>query len=109
MPLVDITIAGRRHQVQCGEGEQTRLRRLATYVDGKALDLAQSNPQLSEARLLLLTSLTVADELLDAYEEIKRVRDQAQRERQDQETAERRAMDDIATRLERLADALEKT
>jgi cell division protein ZapA len=109
MPLVDITIAGRRHQVQCGEGEQTRLRRLAAYVDGKAAELSQSNPQLTEARLLLLASLTVADELLDSYEELKRLRDHGQRERQDQEAAEARAMEDIATRLERLAEALEKT
>jgi cell division protein ZapA len=109
MALVEITIGGRRHQVQCGEGEQTRLRRLAAYVDGKAVELSQSNPQLTEARLLLLASLTVADELLDAYDELRRLREQAQRERQDTDAATTQAMDDIATRLERLADALEKT
>jgi cell division protein ZapA len=109
MPLVDITIAGRRHQVQCGEGEQTRLRRLASYVDSKAIEVAQGNPQLSESRLLLLTTLLISDELLDSYDELKRVRDEAQRERQEQEAQSSKAIEDLASRLEQLAESLEKT
>jgi cell division protein ZapA len=109
MPLVDITIAGRRHQVQCGEGEQARLRRLASYADSKALEVAQGNPQLGEARLLLLTTLLVADELLDAYDELKLVREESQKERSEQEAQSTRAMEDIASRLEQLAESLEKT
>ena len=74
MGMVDITVNGRRHQVQCGDGEEPRLRRLAAYVDSCAAKLLQQHGQLPDAKVLLLTSLLVADELSDAYEEIKRLK-----------------------------------
>ena len=33
MPTVEILVNGRRHEVQCGEGEEARVRQLASYVD----------------------------------------------------------------------------
>ena len=77
MSMVDITFNGRQHQVQCGDGEEPRLRRLAAYVDSCAGKLQQQHGQLPDAKVLLLTSLLVADELSDAYEEIKRLKAQA--------------------------------
>ena len=79
MSMVDITFNGRKHQVQCGDGEEPRLRRLAAYVDSCASKLLQQHGQLPDAKVLLLTSLLVADELSDAYEEIKRLKAQAGR------------------------------
>jgi cell division protein ZapA len=109
MPLVDITIAGRRHQVQCGEGQESRLKRLAGYVDGKAVEIGQANANLTEARLLLLTSLMISDELLDAYEEMHRLRLQADAEMKKGEATATEAIEKVASRLEQLAAALEKT
>src|SRR3954467_12952308 len=77
MSMVDITFNGRKHQVQCGDGEEPRLRRLAAYIDSCAGKLLQQHGQLPDAKVLLLTSLLVADELSDAYEEIKRLKAQA--------------------------------
>ncbi len=71
MPMVDITVNGRRHSVQCGDGEEARVRGLAAYIDRKITELAQSNNQVGDARLMLLASLMVADELSDAYDKIK--------------------------------------
>ena len=53
MGMVDIQINGRHHQVQCGDGEETRVRRLAAYIDGCAGKLAQQHGQLSDAKVLL--------------------------------------------------------
>ena len=75
--MVDITFNGRKHQVQCGDGEEPRLRRLAAYVDSCAGKLLQQHGQFADAKVLLLTSLLIADELSDAYEEIKRLKAQA--------------------------------
>jgi cell division protein ZapA len=107
MGMLDIQINGRRHQVQCGDGEEPRLRRLAAYIDGCAGKLAQQHGQLSDAKVLLLTSLLVADELSDAYEEIKRLKAQLsdQGKRAEKEAAQ--ALDRVATRLEQLAETLE--
>jgi cell division protein ZapA len=95
--------------VQCGEGEEARLKRLATYLDRKAGELARGNASLGEARLLLLTGLTVADELFEAYEELQRLRSEAEEHNKERDAATTRAVDAVASRLERLAAALEKT
>jgi cell division protein ZapA len=71
MPMVDITVNGRRHSVQCGDGEEARVRGLAAYVDRKIAELSAGNSQVGDARLMLLASLMVADELSDAYDRIK--------------------------------------
>ena len=71
MPMVDITVNGRRHSVQCGDGEEARVRGLAAYIDRKIAELAPTTQQVGDARLMLLASLMVADELSDAYDKIK--------------------------------------
>ena len=42
MPQVSVQIAGRTYELACGEGEEARVHELATYVDGKLKELAQS-------------------------------------------------------------------
>ena len=71
MPMVDITVNGRRHSVQCGDGEEARVRGLAAYIDRKISELSPTSQQVGDARLMLLASLMVADELSDAYDKIK--------------------------------------
>ncbi|MDF1586715.1 cell division protein ZapA [Geminicoccaceae bacterium 1502E] len=107
MPMVDITIAGRRHNLQCDEGQETRLKRLSGYIDSKASEVLRRNPQLTEARAMLLTSLLVADELMDAYEEIQQLRTRATLDAKAHEESGVKAMEKIAERLERLAGELE--
>ena len=108
MAMVDITFNGRKHQVQCGDGEEPRLRRLAAYIDSCAGKLLQQHGQLPDAKVLLLTSLLVADELSDAYEEIKRLKAKSGDHEQRAEAEAAEALDRVAARLEQLAAALEK-
>ena len=107
MSMVEITFNGRKHQVQCGDGEEPRLRRLASYVDGCATKLAQQHGTLPDAKALLLTSLLIADELSDAYEEIKRLKAEvtAQERRAEEEAAQ--TLDRVTARLDQLAATLE--
>jgi cell division protein ZapA len=97
MPTVEILVNGRRHEVQCGVGEESRVRQLAAYVDRRIADLSKGQSQIGDARLLLMASLVVADELSDAFDEIKRLR--ATLEGEGIGDGERRA----ATALERAA------
>ena len=107
MSMVEITFNGRKHQVQCGDGEEPRLRRLAAYVDSCAAKLQQQHGQLPDAKVLLLTSLLVADELSDAYDEIKRLKAQAADVDRRAEDEAAKALDRITSRLEQLAANLE--
>jgi cell division protein ZapA len=107
MGMVDIAINGRRHQVQCGEGEEPRLKRLAAYIDSCASKITQQHGQVPEPKLLLLTSLTVADELADAYEEVKKLRNQLAEATKVPEREAAAALDRVAQRLEQLAAAME--
>jgi cell division protein ZapA len=108
MPQVEITVNGRRHMVQCGAGEEGRVRQLAAYVDRQVADLARGQTQVGDARLLLMASLLVADKLSDAFDEIKQLK-AANEERSDD--AERRAaavVEDVAQQLDAIAAQLER-
>lgn len=109
MPLVEISVAGRRHQVQCGEGEEPRVRKLAAYIDSKAGEIARSAPKTGGGELLLLTNLFITDELFDLYAELQRWRAQgnAPQDGLSEEAAD--VIDRVAARLERLAATLEST
>jgi cell division protein ZapA len=108
LPTVDIVINGRRHSLQCEEGQEPRLRRLAAYIDKRVADLSANQGQIGDIRLLLMTALLVADELSDAYDEIKRLRAAVAETGGDPGDAEAAAVvDKVAERIEHLAGRLE--
>lgn len=109
MPTVEVMVNGRAHVVQCGEGEETRVRRLASYVDRRIADLAKGQTQLGDARLLLMASLLVADELSDAFDEIKRLQAALEERGGDAELHAAAAVDGVAEQLEAIAAQLETT
>ncbi|WP_119168610.1 cell division protein ZapA [Algihabitans albus] len=66
MAQVTITINGRPYQIGCEDGQEPHLLGLANYVDGRMRDLSASVGQVGEARLLVMMSLLIADELAEA-------------------------------------------
>jgi len=107
VPALEVAINGRKHQLQCAEGEEPRLRRLAAYVDSRLGELVQQHGQVGDARLLVLVSLLIADELSDAYDEIKRLKAGVDNGAREGERQAVEAMDRMAERLEQLAAALQ--
>ncbi len=71
MPQVDVNINGRRYQIACDEGQEEHLSQLAEYVDKRVQELVGAVGQVGDARLLVMTSLLVADELAEAYSAIE--------------------------------------
>ena len=108
MPTVDISINARHYSLQCGQGEEVRLKRLAQYVDSRVREAAQEHGQLGDARLLVLTSLLISDELDDALAEIKRLQGRDPADIGTFELEHARVLDRIAERLEQLAANIEK-
>ena len=106
MPTVEIMVNGRRHMMQCGEGEEARVRQLASYVDRRVTDLARG-AQAGDARLLLMASLMVADELSDAFDEIKRLKAALEDRTQEVERQAAAAVEQVAQQLDAIAAQLE--
>ncbi len=107
MPMIEVSVNGRRHSVQCGDGEEARVRQLAAYVDRRVSDLARGQTQLGDARLLLMASLLVADELSDAFDEIKRLKTALESRASDAEQQATAMIDQVAQQLDAIAARLE--
>lgn len=74
MARVDIDLNGRNYSITCEEGQEQRLREVAAFVDAKMGALAQGKMGVSESQLLVLTALTMADQLFDLRAELAKAR-----------------------------------
>jgi cell division protein ZapA len=113
MPQVDVHINGRRYQIACDEGQEEHLAQLADYVDKRVQELVGAVGQVGDARLLVMTSLLVADELAEAYSTMEE-NAEAANGASNQAIAEREEvlasmLETVATRLEALASGLRQT
>lgn len=116
MTAVTIKVGGRDYRVACDDGQEEHLRLLADDIDERVGSLVfgmGSNP--GEAMALLITALTMADELIELKKENERLRRQspAQAPRLDEarilemEAAMAATLEDIAGRIEKIADQVE--
>jgi cell division protein ZapA len=74
MGQVVVTVNGRAFPLNCADGEEPRIRRLAQYVDGKVGEFVKMHGQIGEARLILLAALVIADELSDTNDVVQQER-----------------------------------
>lgn len=115
MGQVAITINGRIYDIACDDGQEAHLTRLGIYLDQRVTELVESVGQIGDARLMVMASLLVADELADAYDELAEVKesqdepsppsgfdDDPQRTGAVQQSLERlaRRIENVAARLE---------
>ena len=66
MAEVEISINNRAYKVTCDDGQEDRLRQLAAHFDDHVTRLGAELGQIGDARLMLLSALTVCDELFEA-------------------------------------------
>jgi cell division protein ZapA len=108
MDTVVVTIGSRPYRVRCGPGEAARLELLAKRVDDCARKTTRAHGSLPEGMLLLLVSLTLADEVEDAQAETGRLRGELELAA---EAAARRgteALHAAAARLGRLVERVQQ-
>jgi cell division protein ZapA len=65
MGQVVVEIGGRSYPLSCRDGDEAHLTNLAAGIAEKAEGLSRSLGSMSEARLLLMSALMIADELHD--------------------------------------------
>lgn len=70
MARVDVVIHGRTYPVQCDDGQEDHVRRLASRLDAAAAEISGGvSSMLSDAHLLVLSSLMLLDEAETALQE----------------------------------------
>jgi cell division protein ZapA len=74
MPEVPVQVNGRTYRLACGPGEEDRLIALAADLDKRVTGLVKAFGQVGEGHLLVLASLTLADELADSRTEAGQLR-----------------------------------
>lgn len=74
MAHVSVTINGRKYDIACDDGQEAHLTRLGNYIDKRVGELVAAVGNVGDARLLVMVSLLVADELSDAYAELETLR-----------------------------------
>ena len=66
MGQASVTLNGRVYRLSCGDGEETRLHELSEVVSKRLKDLVAEFGQVGDDRLLLMSALLIADEMLEA-------------------------------------------
>ncbi len=116
MATVGVTIAGRTYRMACGEGEEGHLQELAAHVDATLASLRKGFGEIGDARLVIMTAITVADELFETRRraaelearlaELAATRSEGEAMREALAVDVAGALDGAAARLERLAQHL---
>jgi cell division protein ZapA len=108
MAQVNLQINGRDYLIACKDGEEKHLSFLADYINTQVEGLVDNVGQVGEARLLLMASLLVADELAETSQELDNLK-AGGTETVLQEDAGQRSveMDRLSQRIEDIAARLE--
>ncbi len=110
MGQVNVEINSRKYQIACDDGQEAHLSRLGSYVDNRIGELVAAVGQIGDARLLVMVSLLVADELSDAYAELEVARkaDDGASALLSAEEKLSVKMDSLAGRIESIAVSIEE-
>jgi len=106
MAEVNLTIGGRSYTVACRDGGEEHLRLLASRVDAKVDEARSAVGTANEVRQLLFAALLLADDL-DLIPAAMAGSTPVARADPTPELA--RALTELATRVEGIADALERS
>lgn len=104
MAQVTISVNGREHRIGCDDGEEERVRQLATIVDEKASALARQIGPSSDSRLLLMTAIVIADDLSVANAKLGSNADETSAPPSPEDI---RRINKLAERLENIAERAE--
>ena len=106
MAQVDVTINDRSYRIACDDGQDGHLRQLADYIDNRVQELVSAVGQVGDARLLVMASLLIADELSETMAALS---GQEGPQEDNSPTMEHVAqtMEKLAERIERIAAQLE--
>lgn len=77
MARVEINLNGHAYAVACEDGQEQRLNEVVSFVDQRMRALAGGKAFAAETQLLVLTTLTLADQIFDLRTELAKARTHA--------------------------------
>ena len=107
MAQVDVLINGKSYNVACDDGQENHLLQLAGYVDQRVQELVNSVGQVGDARLLVMASLLISDELSEIYAKKNKAKNTDISAEDFVEQKLVQVTNDLAQRIEQIADTLE--
>lgn len=111
MAQVTVSINDRRYNVACDDGQEAHLSRLGAYIDRRVGELVAAVGQIGDAKLLVMVSLLIADELSDAYAELETMKSGGKGAAAAAEAEGRLgdSLEKLSQRIESIAESLEHT
>ncbi len=106
MTQVSVAINGRDYDIACDNGQEEHLERLAAFVDKRVKELITSVGQIGDARLLVMVSILIADELAVAYAEVAKMKIDSTPAASANPARIAAKLDTFAARIENIADRL---
>ena len=73
MADVEISINNRSYRISCKDGEEERIKSLATLINNQVQKLSEKIGQLGEARMILLASLVLLDKSDEVEKEAEKI------------------------------------
>ncbi|MEK9945684.1 MAG: cell division protein ZapA [Alphaproteobacteria bacterium] len=107
MAVVDVMVNGRTYPVACDDGQEDHLIDLAHYIDKRVAELAKTMGQVGDARLILMASLLIADELSEAVESTETLKQTLEERQVEDDSATEETFATLASRIEDIAARLE--
>lgn len=119
MGTMTVNILGRDYPIACDDGQEAHLGKLTQMVNDRVNKLSQEMGRGPESTMLVYTALMLADELQDARNDVKMLRnelnalsdantsDVSSTRIQEMENAMVDSMNHIADRIEKIAQQLE--
>ena len=104
MAQVDVAINGKSYRIACDDGQEDHLLQLAAFVDQRIQELVASVGQVGDARLLVMASLLISDELSETFSNLNSVDDNGA---VDAEQVLAQTTEALAQRIELIAETLE--
>jgi len=109
MAQVTVTINDCKYNVACDDGQEAHLARLGGYIDRRVTELVAAVGQIGDAKLLVMVSLLLADELSDTYTEMEKLKGgKGAAAAADAEEKLVKSLEKCAQRIEGIAERLEQ-
>ena len=111
MAEVTISINGRTYDIACDSGQEGRVVDLAAYIDQKLQQIARGGGAYNDMHLMVLTSIIIADELLEerqsAGEKSPRASRASSHENREDDTMFVRALEHLTKRIDGIASRVQ--
>ena len=106
MAEISVNINGRKYGMECDDGQESRVVDLGQYVDHKVKQIAAAGAATGESHLLVLTSLMLADEILELKKHVANGNAPAAASSPEDEALIVQAIDHLAGRIEAIASKM---